>query len=204
MQRKSLLKVGGDGSPVEVGETFIGGAARFMHHDKRRRRITEAGTKYTIGVVGALDREKGEVRATVAGSRRKKPLQAHIVENLEPGSAVYTDALMSYMGLSAKGFRHKVIDHAEQYVDGEVHTNGLESFWSLLKRGLKGTCVSVEPFHLFRYLDGQMFCYNSRATKNNPVNDGDRFEMVLSHVLGKRLTYAGVAGKVGATPSLPN
>jgi transposase-like protein len=204
MQRKSLMKVGGNGSPVEVDETFIGGAARFMHRDKHRRRITETGTKDKIAVVGVLDRDRGEVRATVTGSRRKKPLQAHVVDNVEPGSAVYTDALMSYMGLQEKGFEHKVIDHAERYVDGKVHTNGLENFWSLLKRGLKGTYVSVEPFHLFRYLDEQVFRYNNRATKDSPKTDGDRLEAVLSHVLGKRLTYDQVTGKDGATPSLPN
>jgi transposase-like protein len=160
--------------------------------------------KDKIAVVGVLDRDRGEVRATVTGSRRKKPLQAHVVDNVEPGSAVYTDALMSYMGLQEKGFEHKVIDHAERYVDGKVHTNGLENFWSLLKRGLQGTYVSVEPFHLFRYLDEQVFRYNNRATKDSPKTDGDRLEAVLSHVLGKRLTYDQVTGKDGATPSLPN
>ena len=91
-----------------------------------------------------------------------------------------------------------MIDHAEAYVDGKVHTNGLENFWSLLKRGMKGTYVSVEPFHLFRYLDEQALRYNNRATKDNPMNDGDRFHLALSQIAGKRLTFAEVTGKVGA------
>jgi hypothetical protein len=105
-----------------------------------------------------------------------------------------SDALMSYMGLK-ENYRHDVIDHAEKYVDGQVHTNGLENFWSLLKRGLKGTYISVEPFHLFRYLDEQVFRYNFRALPH----DGARFEHVANHLFGKRLTYAEVTGKVGQT-----
>jgi transposase-like protein len=200
MQSRSLVKLGGSGSEVEVDETFIGGAARFMHRDKHRRRITETGTKDKQPVVGVLERG-GEVRAIVVSSRRKKQLQAHVREQVEAGGAVYTDALMSYMGLEHQGYEHKVIDHAERYVDGRVHTNGLENFWSLLKRGLKGTYVSVEPFHLFRYLDEQVFRYNLRK---KPLDDFARFKHVASHVLGKRLTYAEVTGKVGATDSLPN
>jgi hypothetical protein len=92
-----------------------------------------------------------------------------------------------------------MIDHAEAYVDGKVHTNGLENFWSLLKRGLKGTYISVEPFHLFRYLDEQTWRYNQRATKDNPMDDGDRFRLALSQIAGKRLTFAEVTGKVGET-----
>jgi hypothetical protein len=107
---------------------------------------------------------------------------------------------MSYQGLRDKGFEHQVIDHAESYVDGQIHTNGLENFWSLFKRQLKGTYISVEPFHLFRYLDEQVFRYNFRKL----AHDGLRFEHVASHIIGKRLTYAEVTGKVGATPSLPN
>src|SRR5229473_3502824 len=161
MQNSSLLKLGGSGSEVEVDETFIGGAARFMHRDKHRRRITETGTKDKQPVVGILERG-GEVRATVVPNRRKHHLQAHVRENVKAGGEVYTDALMSYMGLEHQGYEHKVIDHAERYVDGRVHTNGLENFWSLLKRGLSGSYVSVEPFHLFRYLDEQAFRYNNR------------------------------------------
>jgi len=101
-----------------------------------------------------------------------------------------------YDGLS-QDYAHKVVDHAERYVDGRVHTNGLENFWSLLKRGINGTYVSVEPFHLFRYLDEQTFRFNNRATEYRPMNDGDRFNLALSQVAGKRLTFAEVTGKDG-------
>jgi transposase-like protein len=199
MQNRSLLKLGGKGTEVEVDETFIGGAARNMHQDKRRRRITETGTKDKTPVMGILERG-GEVRAMMVPNRRKHHLQGEIRTHVQEGSAVYTDALLSYWGLEHRGFEHKVIDHAERYVDGQVHTNGLENFWSLLKRGIKGTYVSVEPFHLFRYLDEQVFRYNLRDLPH----DGARFEHLASHLFGKRLTYAEVTGKVGATDCLPN
>src|SRR5713226_9227032 len=193
MQNRSILKLGGSGSHVEVDETFVGGAARFMHSDKRKRRITETGTKDKVAIVGILERG-GEVRGAVVGNRKKHALQTQIRSHVKAGSAIYTDALMSYQGLKEQGFEHQVIDHAEKYVDGQVHTNGLENFWSLLKRGLKGTYVSVEEFHLFRYLDEQMFRYNFRKLPH----DGARFEHVASHILGKRLTYAEVTGKTGS------
>ena len=100
-----------------------------------------------------------------------------------------------------KEFVHDVVHHAERYVDGQVHTNGIENFWSLLKRTLKGTYVAVEPFHLQRYVDEQAFRFNNRATKDNPLNDSDRFVLALSQIVGKRLTYAEVTGKVGETAS---
>ena len=200
LQSKSIVKLGGKGSEVEVDETFIGGAARFMNPERRKRMITVRGVKDKIAVVGVLERG-GEVRAAVVPNRRKTYLQGHIRENVKPGGEVYTDALMSYQGLDYQGYAHQVIDHAEKYVDGKIHTNGLENFWSLLKRGLKGTYVSVEPFHLFRYLDEQTFRYNNRATKENPMNDRDRFQLALSQIAGKRLTFAEVTGKVGAAAS---
>jgi transposase-like protein len=198
MQNRSILKMGGGGSEVEVDETFIGGAARNMHADKHRRRITETGTKDKTAVFGILERG-GEVRAMVVPNRKKHALQTNVAAHVKAGSAIYSDALMSYMGLK-ENYRHDVIDHAECYVDGQVHTNGLENFWSLLKRGLKGTYISVEPFHLFRYLDEQVFRYNFRSLEH----DGLRFEHVASHILGKRLTYAEVTGKVGTTHGLSN
>ena len=198
MQSRSFLKLGGSGSEVEVDETFVGGAARFMHKSVHKRRITETGTKDKTPIVGILERG-GEVRATVVSNRKKKALQGEITKHVATGTAVYTDALMSYQGLKPV-YAHQVIDHAERYVDGQVHTNGLENFWSLLKRGIKGTYVSVEPFHLFRYLDEQVFRYNFRELPH----DGARFEHVASHVLGKRLTYAEVTGKVGTTDCLSN
>jgi transposase-like protein len=190
MQTGSFLKLGGE---VEVDETFVGGAARNMHRDKHFRRITSTGSKDKTPIFGILERG-GEVRAAVVPARRKKPLQTEIEKHVEAGSTIYSDALMSYQGL-AKAYNHKVVDHASGYVNGRIHTNGLENFWSLLKRGIKGTYVSVEPFHLFRYLDEQVFRFNSRKLSG----DSARFENLISHVLGKRLTYAEVTGKVGTT-----
>ena len=195
MQNQTTVKMGGPDREVEVDETFIGGAARFMHADKRKRRITETGTKDKVAVMGMLERG-GQVRASVVGNRRKHGLQNNVLAHIKAGSAIYTDALMSYQGLRYRNdYKHEVIDHAEGYVDGRVHTNGLENFWSLLKRGLKGTYISVEEFHLFRYLDEQVFRYNYRTLEH----DGLRFEHVASHIIGKRLTYAEVTGKTTTT-----
>lgn len=173
---------------VEAEETFIGGKARNMHLSKRERRITGTGGKDKTAVLGVLERG-GKVRTTVVRSRKKKELQAEVRRNVEAGSELYTDALKSYDGLDE--FRHQVIDHAEKYVEGKVHTNGIENFWSLLKRGLSGTYVSVEPFHLFRYLDEQTFRYNNRKH----IDDSGRFTLALSKIAGKRLTYCQLTGK---------
>ena len=131
----------------------------------------------------------GQVRAEVVPTVTKKDIQPRIRRAVTPGSAVYTDALLSYSGLDAD-FIHQVIDHTEKYVEGRVHTNGIENFWSLLKRGLHGTYVSVEPFHLFRYLDERVFTYNLRDR-----NDTGRFEAVLSAITGRRLTWAELVGE---------
>lgn len=193
MQCGSFVKLGGDGGEVEVDETFIGGKARNMHLDVRERRITGTGGKDKTVVFGARERG-GNVRTAVVADRKKKGLQAQVKAHVEAGSALYSDALKSYDGL-ASDYAHQVIDHAEKYVDGKVHTNGLENFWSLLKRGINGTYVSVEPFHLFRYLDEQTFRYNNRGNRENLVNDGDRFQLVMSQIVGKRLTFAELTGK---------
>ena len=174
---------------VEADETFIGGKARNMHSHKRAAKITGTGGKDKTAVMGILERG-GKVRTTVVPNRRKKALQAEVRKHVEAGSALYTDAPLSYEGL-AGDYAHQVVDHAVQYVDGKVHTNGLENFWSLLKRGINGTYVSVEPFHLFRYLDEQSFRYNFRKD----MNDYDRFELALSQITGKRLTYEHLTGK---------
>ena len=187
-------KLGGE---VEVDETFIGGKARNMHLDKRERRITGTGGKDKTIVFGALERG-GKVRTMVVGDRKRATLQTCVKEHVEAGSALYSDALKSYDGL-AQEYAHQVIDHAEKYVDGKIHTNGMDNFWSLLKRGIAGTYVSVEPFHLFRYLDEQMFRYNNRATKENKVTDADRFNKVISNLVGKRLTFASLTGKTAET-----
>ena len=101
--------------------------------------------------------------------------------------------------MSTKKYVHDTVNHIETYVNGQVHTNGIENFWSLLKRTLKGTYVAVEPFHLDRYVDEQVFRFNNRATKDNPLEDSDRFILALSQIVGKRLTFAEATGKVGET-----
>ncbi len=198
LQTGSVEKLGGDGKHVEVDETFIGGAARFMHADRRKRMITERGAKDKTAVMGILERG-GKVRVDVVGNRKKHLIETKVRAHVKAGSAIYSDNFASYDRLNALGFQHAVVDHAEKYVDGQVHTNGLENFWSLVKRGLKGTYISAEPFHLFRYLDEQVFRYNNRGNKENPINDEDRFQLALSQIAGKRLTFAEVTGKVGAS-----
>lgn len=195
MQTEAFTKFGTGGKEVEVDETFIGGKSRNMHIDKRERRITGTGGADKTVAMGFLERG-GEVRASVVPNRRKKTLNDEIRKHVVAGATLYTDALRSYDYLSRE-YAHQMIDHAEKYVDGRVHTNGLENFWSLLKRGINGTYVSVEPFHLFRYLDEQTFRYNNRKD----MNDGERFDKLMGHVLGKRLTYAELTGKVSTTPN---
>jgi transposase-like protein len=194
LQDESFGKLSGD---VEVDETFIGGKARNMHFDKRERRITGTGGKDKTIVFGALERG-GKVRTAVITDRKRAALQTEVRNHVEAGSALYSDALKSYDGL-AQEYAHQVIDHAEKYVDGQVHTNGLENFWSLLKRGISGSYVSVEPFHLFRYLDEQVFRYNNRGTREHKITDADRFSMAVSKLFGKRLTFAELTGKLAET-----
>jgi transposase-like protein len=181
----SFAKLAGE---VEADETFIGGKARNMHKGKRARKITGTGGKDKTAVMGILERG-GKVRTSVVPSTKKKALHAEVRKHVEAGSALYTDALQSYEGLNE--FEHQVIDHAVQYVDGKIHTNGLENFWSLLKRGINGTYVSVEPFHLFRYLDEQAYRYNNRKE----MDDFDRFKLAMSQIVGKRLTWDQLTGK---------
>ena len=196
LQTKSLVKLGGPGSEVEVDETFIGGKARNMHPRVHQRRIVQGGPHDKAIVMGILERG-GEVRANVLANRRKPLIQKQVKDNVTPMSMLLTDRLQSYEGL-IRHYAHYMVDHAERYVDGKVHTNGLENFWSLLKRGLKGTYVAIEPFHLFRYLDEQVFRYNNRKNRlGRKLKDGERFDIALSQVAGKRLTFAEVTGKVG-------
>jgi len=184
LQGKNTGKLSGE---VEADESFIGGKARFMHANKRAEKIHGRGPDGKAIVAAVLERG-GEVRAKVVKTRRKPELQKLVRENVEAGSNIYTDSLLSYDGLNE--FTHQVVDHAVEYVNGKVHTNGMENFWSLLKRGLKGTYVSVEPFHLFRYVDEQAFRYNNRKD----MNDAKRFNLAISQIVGKRLTYQELIG----------
>jgi transposase-like protein len=174
---------------VEADETFIGGKARNMHVGKRERRITGTGGKDKVAVMGLLERG-GKVRTAIIPNRRKSSLQAEVRKHVEAGAELYADALLSYHGLATQ-YTHQVVDHAVQYVDGKVHTNGLENFWSTLKRGISGTYISVEPFHLFRYLDEQTFRYNHREG----MSDADRFDVAVRRIIGKRLTFDQLTGK---------
>jgi transposase-like protein len=185
-------KIGGEGSEVEADETFVGGKVRNMH--KARRAKFGGGITGKTVVQGILDRNMREVRAKVVPNTKRETLQAEVLKNVKYGTKVYTDDAVPYDGLRSR-FVHEVVNHAETYVRGRVHTNGLENFWSLLKRGLKGTYVAVEPFHLDRYVDEQVFRYNNRKTEDNPMNDADRFRLALTQIVGKRLTYAELTGK---------
>jgi transposase-like protein len=185
------------GDEVEVDETFIGGKARFMHKHKRAEKIKGTGGMGKVAVMGLLARHGHDgkahstVRTQVLNSRKKHELEAEVRKHVTPGSEVFTDELPSYNNL-APDYAHSVINHAEEYVRGNVHTNGIENFWSLLKRSIKGTYTSVEPFHLFRYLDEQAFRFNERQH-----DDGDRgrFNEVLDQIVGRRLTYKQLIGE---------
>lgn len=184
-----------DGAEVEVDETYIGGKARNMHPRKKRHVKVKRGGGFAgkVVVMGLLqrktDEQKSRVRTKVVQNTRKHHLHAEIAKNVEDGAKIYTDALMSYRDLGVY-YQHQVIDHAEKYVDGQVHTNGLENYWSLLKRTIGGTYVAVEPFHLFRYLDEQAFRFNERS-----ANDADRFQRTLKHITGRRVTFDQLTGK---------
>lgn len=185
MQAESF-KLSGE---IEGDETFIGGKVRNMH--KRSKRKIEAMNDGNWGktvVLGLLER-KGHVRAMVAPNRKTRHVHSHVLQNVEPGSALYTDEADVYKQLNGE-FVHAFVNHLSQYVEGRVHINGLENFWSLLKRTLGGTYVSVDPLHLFRYLDEQCFRYNFRK-----LTDGERFLILIAQVIGRRLTYAQLVGK---------
>jgi transposase-like protein len=200
MKAGTLMKMGGGGSIVEMDETFVGGKVKNMHGNKKPKPVSKR-TKRLSGiagktiVVGMLERN-GRVRAEVVETRTQSVLHALVNKHISPGSTLMTDEHGGYRGTD---FEHAVINHANEYVNGMIHTNGIENFWSLLKRGLHGTYVSVEPFHLFRYIDEQAFRYNNRGgkKKENRITDSQRFNIALSQVAGKRLTYAELTGKVG-------
>ncbi len=184
------------GGEIEVDESFIGGKARNMHkNDRRRKNLKGGGAAGKAIVLGILEREtEGKpkrVRATVIPDRTKTVMQENIRPHVETGSQIYSDDAGYYWRMDSE-YAHEIVNHAEAYVRGNVHTNGLENFWSLLKRSIGGSYVSVEPFHLFRYVDEQAFRYNNRKD----MNDSDRFDLAVRQILGKRLTWAEVTGKV--------
>jgi hypothetical protein len=201
--RKAMTDGGGLLSgTVEMDETFMGGKVKNMHKNKRPIGPGASGkpvgsTAKTI-VVGMVERG-GRVRAEVVKERTCEVLSSIAHNNIEAGSKLITD---EWRGYTTANFERAVINHAERYVDGLIHTNGIENFWSLLKRGINGTYVSVEPFHLFRYIDEQAFRYNNRAKKDNPLTDADRFVLLMSQVSGKRLTYAELTGKEQERPAV--
>jgi transposase-like protein len=191
----------GFGGPVESDEAFIGPNPAKMNRVQRKKYAIERNKSAMIAktaVHGMLDRELRQVRAKVIPAATRHVLQGAILANVTPFAKVYTDEAAAYDGLS-RNYVHQVINHSIEYVRGQVHTQGIENFWSLLKRTLKGTYVAVEPFHLDAYLDEQVYRYNNRATKDNPLNDADRFALAVSQIHGKRLTYAELTGKVGET-----
>jgi transposase-like protein len=192
----TMTKIGGSGGPVEVDETFIGPKPQKMHREKRHklRQAEFAGSKTVV--MGMLDRESRQVRAKVVPNVKRETLQNEILNQIEGGSTVYTDGYPAYDRLAAQEYIHETVNHLDEYVRGEVHTQGIENFWALLKRGLRGTYVAVEPFHLDRYVSEQVFRYNNRATADNPLNDADRFALLMSQVGGKRLTYKELTGKM--------
>jgi transposase-like protein len=179
MKTKTFRKLSGE---VESDETFIGGRAKNMHKHVRERKIKGRGTVSKAIVQGLLERG-GEARMSVIGNTDEQTLQTTVRRNVEGGASVYTDALPAYRDLALTHI-HKFVDHLTTYVNDRVHTNGLENFFSLLKRTLKGTYVAVAPFNLQRYMDEQTFRFNQRKT-----NDAGRFRQVVSAVVGKRLTW---------------
>jgi len=192
MQESGFEKLPG---PVEADETFIGGKVRNMHLDKQTRarmgKSRIGGFEGKTVVMGLLDRNTREARVKVTPNNRAFHARTNVIENVEKGATVYTDSLRSYRNLPVDGFAHEFIDHTESYVRDAVHTNGLENFWSLLKRSLKGTYVSVEPFHLQAYCDEQAFRFNNRK-----MTDAERFAGVMKQIVGRRITYKELTGKL--------
>lgn len=178
---------------VEADETYIGGKSRNMHKAKREKIIKGRGGVGKVAVMGVLER-KGKVRTQIIADTSRQTIPPAVRQMVKEGSNLVTDALAPYNDLD-KEYVHEVIDHAVAYVNGHIHTNGIENFWSLLKRAIRGTYVNIEPFHLFRYLDEETFRFNTRKT-----DDGSRFQGVVSGIAGKRLTYNQLIG-AGTTPA---
>jgi transposase-like protein len=185
---------GGPGSEVEADETFIGGKVANMHKSKRYMVETRGPLMNKTIVQGMFDRELRKVRATVVPNVKRETLQNEVLKNVKHGSTVYTDEAVGYDNLHSR-FVHDVVNHTQTYVRGRVHTNSLENFWSLLKPSLKGTYVCVEPFHLSRYVDEQVFRFNNRKDGDRKITDAQRFAVAMSGLAGRRLTYSELTGK---------
>jgi transposase-like protein len=190
MQKVSDLRFGQQGRPVEIDEVFIGGKPKNMHVKKRRAVQANGQLTDKPVVMGMLDRETREVRAKLIPNVKRETLQAEILDQVVLGSKIFTDGYKGYGGVK-DAFVHDTVSHINEYVRGEVHTNGIENFWSLLKRTLTGTYVAVEPFHLDQYVAEQVFRFNNRKNKD----DYDRFALAVSQGNGKRLTLAELTGK---------
>jgi hypothetical protein len=195
------------GGEVEVDESFIGGKARNMHKDRKVRAMqgkrggADAGNK-TI-VLGILERRgigsPKRVRTSIIADRKKATIQPELQAHVQKGTMVHSDEHGDTWRMDDRYF-HEIVTHLDSYVRGNCHTKGLENFWSLLKRGIGGTYVSVEPFHLFRYVDEQAFRFNNRKHADGSLmTDSERFKAALSQIVGKRLTYAELTGKEGPT-----
>lgn len=182
----------GSPGPVEVDETYIGPKPRNMHASRRAKlQLAENGMVTKTTVMGMIDRSTREVRAMVIPNVKRETLQAQILQHCGFATKVYTDSATGYDGMDAKRFVHKTVNHATEYVRGEVSTQAIENFWSCLKRTLQGTYVAVEPFHLDLYLSEQIFRFNNRLGKN----DGERFAKALGQINSKRLTWDRLTGK---------
>jgi transposase-like protein len=190
------------GNPVEVDESFVGGKMKNIHRKRAmaiRANVSvdrlegyETTLKNKTAVMGMLNRQTREVRAKVIPNVKRETLQNEILANVGFNAHVFTDQAVGYDDLDKfKNFTHRTVNHMTEYVNGRVHTNGIENFWSLLKRGLTGTYVAVEPFHLDAYIDEQAFRFNNRVN----VDDAGRFTKLVDQIVGKRLTYAELTGK---------
>jgi transposase-like protein len=194
MQDDASTKLGDE---VEADETFVGGKVQNMH--KRGKRSIQAKNDGNWGktvVLGLLERE-GRVKAAVAPTRKHYEIHKNVMANVEPGTTLYTDEYDAYQSLPQE-FTHEIINKLEGYVKGRVHVNGMENFWSLLKRTIKGTYVSVDPVHLQAYVDEQVFRFNNRKDiDGEPLTDSDRFDLAVRQIVGKRLTWNALTGKEG-------
>lgn len=200
MLQRGRLAMQGDGEKlsghVEADETFVGGKVTNMHRrSKRNIQAKNDGNWGKTVVLGLLERE-GRVKAAVAPTRKHYDVHKNVMANVEEGSTLFTDEYNAYQSLPGE-FTHEIINKLEGYVKGRVHVNGMENFWSLLKRSIKGTYVSVDPVHLQAYVDEQVFRFNNRKD----MNDADRFDVVMSQIVGKRTTYAELTGKANALGS---